>query len=159
MKARIQGNLRKTIAEVFMSDLDAGKNSYYLMLSHPTPWVNDAVPPSPRDTTQNKTDVWKNALALKKIEQEDVRLVIPRIDWKINKKYEQYEDNVGIDDNPQSATGIIENYVELLEKKIIDQDKQLQSYEKELERLREQVKNHNNLRELRIAWANGEIEN
>tara|TARA_R100000458_G_C8278001_1_gene253817 strand:+ start:2752 stop:5205 length:2454 start_codon:yes stop_codon:yes gene_type:complete len=111
MKARIQGNLRKTIAEVFMSDLDAGKNSYYLMLSHPTPWVNDAIPPSPRDTTQNKTDVWKNALALKKIEQEDVRLVIPRIDWKINKKYEQYEDNVGIDDNPQSATGIIENYV------------------------------------------------
>ena len=53
----------------------------------------------------------------------------------------------------------IENYVELLEKKIIDQDKQLQSHEKELERLREQVKNHNNLRVLRIAWANGEIEN
>ena len=53
----------------------------------------------------------------------------------------------------------IENYVELLEQKIINQDKQLQSYEEELERLREQVKNHNNLRELRIAWANGEIEN
>tara|TARA_B100000519_G_C14150054_1_gene394123 strand:+ start:806 stop:997 length:192 start_codon:yes stop_codon:yes gene_type:complete len=53
----------------------------------------------------------------------------------------------------------IENYVELLEKKIIEQDKKLQSYEKELEKLHEQVKNHNNLRELRIAWANGEIEN
>ena len=53
----------------------------------------------------------------------------------------------------------IENYVEQLEKKIIEQNKQLEDSEKEIIKLREKIEAHNNLRELRIAWANGEIEN
>tara|TARA_Y100000590_G_scaffold235505_1_gene265236 strand:+ start:132 stop:323 length:192 start_codon:yes stop_codon:yes gene_type:complete len=53
----------------------------------------------------------------------------------------------------------IENYVEQLERKIIEQNKQLEDSEKEIIKLREKIEAHNNLRELRIAWANGEIEN
>ena len=53
----------------------------------------------------------------------------------------------------------IENYVEQLEKKLIEQNKKLEDSEKEIIKLREKIAAHNNLRELRIAWANGEIEN
>ena len=46
-----------------------------------------------------------------------------------------------------------------LESKIIEQSKELEESEKEIIKLREKIDAHNNLRELRIAWANGEIEN
>ena len=54
---------------------------------------------------------------------------------------------------------VIENYVKQLESKIIELSKELEESEKEKIKLREKIDAHNNLRELRIAWANGEIEN
>ena len=54
---------------------------------------------------------------------------------------------------------VIENYVKQLESKIIELSKELEESEKEKIKLREKIDAHNNLRELRIAWAKGEIEN
>ena len=94
----ILNTFKKSFAELFIEDLKASTNSYYLMISNPVNWTNETVPPSPADTTKEKLDVWNKALAAKRIETGDVRLVIPRNDWLSLKTYEQYEDTVGIDE-------------------------------------------------------------
>ena len=60
-------------------------------------------------------------------------------------------------DNP-SVTAV-EKYVEMLERKIQEQSKELEGVKRESVELREKVEGFNNLRELRVSWAKGEIEN
>ena len=52
----------------------------------------------------------------------------------------------------------IENYIEMLEKKLIKQSKQLEDAERELTKLRRDVECYEYGEKLRKAWANGEIE-
>ena len=59
-------------------------------------------------------------------------------------------------DNPNSAA---EQYVEMLERKIKEQSKEIEGFKREIVELREKVEGFNNLRELRVSWAKGEIEN
>ena len=59
-------------------------------------------------------------------------------------------------DNPNNAA---EQYVEMLERKIKDQSKEIEGFKREIVELREKVEGFNNLRELRVSWAKGEIEN
>tara|TARA_B100000029_G_C16730460_1_gene650521 strand:+ start:15 stop:206 length:192 start_codon:yes stop_codon:yes gene_type:complete len=59
-------------------------------------------------------------------------------------------------DNPNGA---VEQYVEMLERKIKEQSKEIEGFKREIVQLREKVEGFNNLRELRVSWAKGEIEN
>ena len=59
-------------------------------------------------------------------------------------------------DNPNNAA---EQYVEMLERKIKEQSKEIEGFKREIVQLREKVEGFNNLRELRVSWAKGEIEN
>ena len=95
----ILNTFKKSFAELFIEDLKATTNSYYLMISNPVNWIDETLPPSPKDTTKEKIDIWNKALAAKRIEVGDVRLVIPRYNWYPSNTYEQYEDTVDID-NP-----------------------------------------------------------
>ena len=53
----------------------------------------------------------------------------------------------------------VEKYVEMLERKIQEQSKEIEGFKREIVELREKVEGFNNLRELRVSWAKGEIEN
>ena len=59
-------------------------------------------------------------------------------------------------DNPNGAA---EQYGEMLERKIKEQSKEIEGFKREIVELREKVEGFNNLRELRVSWAKGEIEN
>tara|TARA_B100001175_G_C19360102_1_gene566682 strand:+ start:665 stop:859 length:195 start_codon:yes stop_codon:yes gene_type:complete len=60
-------------------------------------------------------------------------------------------------DNP-SVTAV-EKYVEMLERKIQEQSREIEAFKKEIEELSEKVEGSLSLRELRVSWAKGEIEN
>ena len=53
----------------------------------------------------------------------------------------------------------VENYIEMLEKKIIKQSKKLEDAERELTKLRRDVECYEYGEKIRKAWANGEIDN
>lgn len=54
---------------------------------------SDDIIPDPLDTVQSEFQVWRNMIALKKIQPSDVSHVIPRFDWKYGTVYSQYSDN------------------------------------------------------------------
>lgn len=54
---------------------------------------SDDIIPDPLDTVQSEFQVWRNMIALKKIQPSDVSHVIPRVDWKYGTVYSQYGDN------------------------------------------------------------------
>ena len=86
------------------------KTNIYMFIGKHTPWspddkvsgsndlTNDFNPPIPSDTVQSVDfDVWRNMIAAKKINPNDVKHVIPRHDWSLNnngtgKVYTQYDD-------------------------------------------------------------------
>ena len=53
----------------------------------------------------------------------------------------------------------VEKYVEMLERKIQEQSREIEAVKVEIAELREKVEGSTSLRELRVSWAKGEIEN
>ena len=53
----------------------------------------------------------------------------------------------------------VEKYVEMLERKIQEQSREIEDFKVEIAELREKVEGSTSLRELRVSWAKGEIEN
>ena len=45
-------------------------------------------------TTVYRNQVYRNLEALKQIQPADIQLVIPRVDWSVNNKYDAYDDMV-----------------------------------------------------------------
>lgn len=43
-------------------------------------------------TTVNRNQLYRNMVALKKIQPADIQLVIPRVDWVLNSRYDSYDD-------------------------------------------------------------------
>lgn len=60
----------------------------------------DSTPPASIDSIKADTDFWRYAMAFKKIQKQDVSLVVPRYDWIPNKIYYPYRDDIDLyDDN------------------------------------------------------------
>lgn len=98
-------DFRKTLAENLLSDFAIlSGNSWYLGISKLDSWVsagvaNDNVPNTDSDTIFSDTDFWRGCLAFKKINKEDVSLVVPRYDWVAGSVYAPYRDTVDLYDD------------------------------------------------------------
>lgn len=104
----IEGSLDPCISSI--REIIRQRTSVYLFIGKCTPWessdkfsganelTNDLNPPTPPDTVQNVDfEIWRNMIAAKKINPNDVKHVIPRYDWSLNndgsgKVYSQYDD-------------------------------------------------------------------
>ena len=64
----------------------------YIFLGNHVSWPNEDAPPTTTDTVYNEKTIWENIYAGKRITGNDVELVIPRINWTANTKYQQYDD-------------------------------------------------------------------
>ena len=64
----------------------------YIFLANHVAWPNEDAPPETTDTVYNEKTIWENIYAGKRITGNDVELVIPRINWTANSKYQQYDD-------------------------------------------------------------------
>jgi len=104
MPAIITDQFRILNAETFVKSFvgvgSTGNNNFYTFLAHPNPQYTDVVNygktnwntdiPDPRDSFQQESLYWDSMLFLKKVQENDVTRVIPRIDWQSGTTYDMY---------------------------------------------------------------------
>ena len=94
MAAIITDQIRILNASNFVSGVTTGTDSYYTWIGLPNPsdyksdW--DVSPPSPKDNFDEENAYWDNMIALKKINESDIRQVITKRVWSSGTKYEMY---------------------------------------------------------------------
>lgn len=83
------------IDKIRAEDTSTQKNSsvLYAMIGNNLDYVNEPTPDTPVESPRDKyVDVWKNAIAAKKITGDDVSHVVRRINWTTGTVYAMYED-------------------------------------------------------------------
>ena len=104
MPAIITDQFRILNAETFVQSFvgvgTTGNNNFYTFLAHPNPEYTDVINygktnwntdiPDPRDSFQQESLYWDSMLFLKKVQENDVTRVIPRIDWQSGTTYDMY---------------------------------------------------------------------
>ena len=93
----------ETFVDSFVGIGTTGNNNYYTFLGHPNPknidvknygasdWGNPV--PNPVDAFDQENFYYDSMLFLKKVTSNDVRRVIPRLDWQTGTIYEMYRNN------------------------------------------------------------------
>lgn len=86
-------NFRINSAEQFKESVsEPSPTNLYLTFGKTEAWPNENVPPLANTTTSAIYDIWKNMIGGKKITGNDVRHVIPRVNWTANTVYRAYDD-------------------------------------------------------------------
>lgn len=77
----------------------AAYDSYYLFIGRSTPWANnDLTPETPTDAVKDSTyDYLRDALAIRRITDEDLIYVVPRHTWVNGAKYLMYDHRTSSD--------------------------------------------------------------
>ena len=94
MAAIITDQIRILNAKNFIAGVSNASNSYYsfIGLTNPadyqTDWDSD--PPSPKDNFDQENDYWDTMVALKKINTDDARQVVPKRTWSSGTSYDMY---------------------------------------------------------------------
>ena len=85
MSAIITDQIRILNAKNFVAGVSTDAKSYYSFvgLSNPTDIQSDwdTSPPAPKDNFTEESDYWDTMIALKKINADDVRQVVPKRLW------------------------------------------------------------------------------
>ena len=93
----------ETFVDSFVGIGTTGNNNYYTFLGHPNPknidvknygasdWGNPV--PNPVDAFDQENFYYDSMLFLKKVTPNDVRRVVPRLDWQTGTIYEMYRNN------------------------------------------------------------------
>lgn len=99
---KFRQNFKQTFIEEVVSMFNnLSTDKWFLSIGKPLPWLTaageeDALPPASEDTNESEINFWQNAIAHKKINREDVSIVIPRYDWTIGTVYQPYRPNVDL---------------------------------------------------------------
>lgn len=100
MAAIITDQIRILNAKNFVAGVATTSNSYYSFIGLPNPsdyqsdW--DENPPSPLDNLDEENNYWDTAIALKKINSSDIRLVVPKRFWNSGTTYDMYRHDYSI---------------------------------------------------------------
>ena len=70
----------------------AETDNIYFYIGKQTEWNDDAAPDDPLDTTAEKSTIWRDMLAMKKISASNIRHTIPRVNWTSGASYVQFDD-------------------------------------------------------------------
>lgn len=119
MSAIKTDKLRILNAQQFVEGIQNINDSYYSFvgLLNPTSYKSNwnQAPISPKDNFSQENDYWDNMIALKKITEDDVRLVVKKNIWTSGTTYDMYRHDISIDANknskPSGATSLFQaNY-------------------------------------------------
>lgn len=94
MAAIITDQIRILNARNFLAGVTTTGSSYYSFIGLPnatdlqSDWDNS--PPAPVDNFDNENEIWETVIGLKKITGSDVKLVVPKINWKSGNTYDMY---------------------------------------------------------------------
>jgi len=109
MAAIITDQIRILNAKNFVAGVSTSTNSYYSFVgltdptSIQTDW--DDNPPSPIDNLNNQNDIWDTIIAVKKINDTDVKQVVKRNSWTSGTTYDYYRPDYSILNPPKHAQG------------------------------------------------------
>lgn len=91
--------LKTDLVQMIKSGLTTQEN-YYLFVSRATPYTDnaetttvvesDTVPPSVGESSRNVYDTFRNILFIKRIQPDNMRIVIPRVNWTVGEVYDAY---------------------------------------------------------------------
>jgi hypothetical protein len=101
-------NFRLYNAEQFKEAfLKTPPENLYLFIGRVHPWPDNDTPTTLEQTvTAVEYDPWIDMIAAKKINPNDMSLVVPRVDWIAGRTYQQYNNIINVD-----AHSNIQNYV------------------------------------------------
>ena len=94
MSAIITDQIRILNAKNFVAGVASSENSYYSFIGLPNPsdvqtnWDTD--PPTPKDSFDQEMSYWDSMIAMKKINNADIRQVVTKRQWKSGTKYDMY---------------------------------------------------------------------
>jgi hypothetical protein len=98
MAAIITDQFRILSAKNFVNDITSTENSFYSFvgLCNATDYKSDwdTNPPSPKDSFDEENDYWDTIIALKKINNDDVRQVIRKNTWVSGEIYDMYRHDI-----------------------------------------------------------------
>lgn len=103
MPAIVTNDHRIVAADYFQSNLAAIPT--YAFIGGTSEWPDEQNPPSVNDTIQNKLFAYEELVGLKRIQQDNIISVVPRIDWEFNKVFDEYRDDVNLIDEQNPETG------------------------------------------------------
>ena len=115
MSAIITDQFRILSTENFFLSVESTANAYYSFvgLTNSTDYKIDweQTPLSPIDSFDNYNDVWDTIIGLKKINSDDVRKVIRRVDWISGNTYDMYRHDVSRNNlsRPSNKTSLYES--------------------------------------------------
>jgi len=115
MSAIITDQFRILSAENFSLSIASTANSYYSFVGltnstdYSVTW--EEIPPSPIDSFDNYNDIWDTIIALKKINSDDVRQVIRKVDWQSGITYDMYRHDISRNNlsKPSNKTSLYES--------------------------------------------------
>jgi hypothetical protein len=85
-------SLKIRLAEDFIDTMTSSNNSLYMFIGKETTWPNEPAPDQPNESVASYKDIWNDMIAMKKITENNMQLVIPRNQWTSNTIYTSYSD-------------------------------------------------------------------
>lgn len=101
MSSIVLNKFRIENANVFYESFT--NSNYYLSLGRPNSWVDDESPPTAFESTQQIAKIHRDIIFSLYINQANIAMVIPRINWTYSTIYDMYND--GYSSSNPSSTG------------------------------------------------------
>jgi hypothetical protein len=97
MPSIITNSLRILNSDTFSKRISSQPT--YLFIGKEADWVDDNLPPTPKESDIDKIQLHKDMLALKRVTGDSVSSVVPRINWAQNAIYDQYDHRINMIDD------------------------------------------------------------
>ena len=94
IRNRFSTHFAEKLYSEFKHDSD---DQYLLFVGRISPWSDENTPDSSTDSVFHNNYAWRNAIALKRIDLNDISFVIPRHDWTSGTVYSEYDDETDLD--------------------------------------------------------------
>lgn len=92
MKSLLTNKQRVLLANQIRSSWASPNSNTYVGIGHVKDWPSsDTVIPEIDPSVDGENQVFENLIAIKKITDSDMALVVPRVDWTINTVYDEYD--------------------------------------------------------------------
>ena len=104
-----QNDLKIKNAKNFADSLNTvtGNALSYVFMGRVQPWPDDNAPPVPQNNTQDFNEVYDNLFALKRILDNDVYFMIPRLNWVSGTVYDYYRQDYSSENRSYSQASNI----------------------------------------------------
>lgn len=85
-------NFRIATSKAFLDQVTSNKSNLYFFMGKVTPWPDESSSLPPVDNSKYFSQVYDNIIAAKRVQPQDVKPVVRRINWEKNRSYAEYDD-------------------------------------------------------------------